>query len=335
MRAAVTITWMRRAMAIGVPAIAACGANAAPNEQVVARVYPVKAIRFIVASPPGGPADGVTRLIGPKMHETWHQPIVIDNRPGANGIIGTEMTARAAPDGYTIVMAAAGIAINPSLYTRVPYDPIGDFAPITQVVSVPNVLVVHPSLSFSSVSELVHAARGKPGALVFTSAGRGTAGHLALELFQSVASARFVHVPAKGGGAALTELLNGQAQASFNNALSAMPHVKAGRLKALAVTSGARTKAAPDLPTVAESGYPGFEVTGWFGVLAPAKTPRVLVSKLNAEIVRILRLPEIEQRLIAQAADPVASDPNVFARHIAAETRKWATLIKQTGIKPD
>lgn len=330
-------TWMIQWVIPGlliVPFYAAC-ASAAPSEQVIARVYPVKAIRFIVAAPPGGPADTVTRLIGPKIHDAWHQPVVIDNRAGANGIIGTEMIARAAPDGYTIVMVAAGLAINPSLYARVPYDPVTDFSPITQAISVPHVLTVHPSVPVATVSELVSAARTKPGSLVFASAGRGTSGHLALELFQTVASVRFVHVPYKGGGPALADLLSGQAHALFSIALSAMPHVKAGRLKAIAVTSGARTRAAPEVPTVAESGYPGFEVTGWFGVLAPARTPRMLVSKLNAEFVRILRLPEIEQRLIALAAEPVASDPDAFARHIAAETQKWAKLIKQAGIKPD
>jgi len=328
-------TWMQRWLAAGLVAGASGHAFAAPNEQIVARVYPVKAIRFIVASPPGGPADIVTRLIAPKMHESWHQPIVVNNRAGANGIIGTEMIARAAPDGYTILMAGAGLAISPSLYTRVPYDPIGDFAPITQILSVPNVLVVHPALSFMSVSDLVNAARVKPGTVVFASAGRGTAGHLAMALFQSIANVRFAHAPSKGGSLALVEVSGGQAQALFGSALSAMPHVKAGRLRALAVTSAARTRAAPELPTIAESGYPEFEIAGWFGVLAPAKTPRVVVAKLNAEIVRSLRLPDVEQRLVAQAADPVASDPDAFARHIAAETRKWAKLIKQAGIKAD
>ena len=310
-------------------------AAATSPENLAAKAYPVKAVRFIVASPPGGPADTITRLIGPKLNEVWQQPVVIDNRPGANGIIGTEMTARAAPDGYTIVMVAAGVAINPSLYARVPYDPVRDFAPITQAISVPNVLVVHPAAGMGSVSELVNAARARPGAIAFASAGKGTSGHLALELFQIVANARFNHVPYKGGGPALTELLGGQVSALYSIALSAIPHVRAGRLKGLAVTSAARTRAAPELPTVSESGYPGFEVTGWFGVLAPAHTPRAIVAKLNDEIVRILRLPEVEQRLIAQAADPVASEPEAFAGHIAAETRKWAQVIKQAGIRPD
>jgi len=310
-------------------------AAAGSAEELAAKAYPVKAVRFIVAAPPGGPADAITRLLGPKLTDAWQQPVVIDNRPGANGIIGTEMTARSAPDGYTIVMVAAGVAINPSLYARVPYDPVRDFAPITQVISVPNVLVVHPAAAMASVAELVNAAQAKPGAIAFASAGKGTSGHLALELFQIVAHARFNHVPYKGGGPALTDILGGQVNALYSIAFSAMPHVRAGRLKGLAVTSAARTRAAPELPTVAESGYPGFEVTGWFGVLAPAHTSRAIVAKLNDEIVRILRLPEVEQRLIARAADPVASAPEAFASHIAAETRKWAQVVKQAGIRPD
>jgi tripartite-type tricarboxylate transporter receptor subunit TctC len=322
-------------VALGVLAAASPAAGAAPPEELATRAYPVKAIRFIVASPPGGPADTVTRLIGPRLTERWHQAVVVDNRPGAHGIIGTEMTARGAPDGYTIVMVAAGVAINPSLYGNVPYDPVRDFAPVTQAISVPNVLVVHPSLPLASVSDLVGAARGKPGAIAFASAGKGTSGHLAFELFQIVSNTRYNHVPYKRGGTALTELLGGQVNALYSIAHSAMPHVRAGRLKGLAVTSAARTRAAPELPTMAESGYPGFDVTGWFGVLAPAKTPRAIVAKLNDEIVRILRLPEVEQRLVSQAAEPVASEPEVFAEHIAAETRKWAQVIKQAGIKPE
>ncbi len=310
-------------------------ALAGQAEPIAARAYPVKAIRFIVAAPPGGPADTVTRLIGPKLTETWGQPVVIDNRPGANGIIGIEMTARAAPDGYTVVMVAAGLAINPSLYARVPYDPIRDFSPITQAVSVPNVLVVHPSFAVANVSELVAAARAKQNAVAFGSAGKGTSGHLALELFQIVSGARFVHVPYKGGGLALSELLGAQVQALFSLALAAMPHVRAGRLKALAVTSAERSRAAPELPTVAESGFVGFEVTGWLGVLAPATTPAAIVTKLNTEIVRALRSSEIASRLVAQGADPVGSAPSAFAVHIATETRKWAKVVKQAGIKQD
>ena len=302
-------------------------------ESAAVRLYPVKAIRFIVASPPGGAADAVTRVIGPKLAEAWSQPVVIDNRPGANGIIGAEMTARAAPDGYTIVMAAAGLAVNPSLYTRVPYDPVRDFAPVTQAVSVPNVLVVHPSFAAVNIAELVAAARA--GTVTFGSAGKGTSGHLALELFQMASGVRFAHVPYRGGSLALADLMGAQVQALFSIAVLAMPHVRTGRLRGLAVTGATRSRSAPDLPTVAESGYAGFEVTGWFGVLAPAKTPDGIIAKLNTEIVRALRTQEVESRLLAQAADPVGSMPNEFRAHIAAETRKWARVIQQTRIRPD
>jgi len=310
-------------------------ASAAPSEAVHAKAYPVKAVRFIVASPPGGPADSVTRLIAPRLSETWGQPVVIDNRPGANGIIGTEMTARAAPDGYTIVMVTAGVAINTSLYARVPYDPVRDFAPITQAISVPSVLVVHPSIAAASVADLVAAARAKPGTLAFGSAGKGTTSHLALELFQIVSGARFAHAPSKGGGPALTEVLAGQTSVLFSISISAMPHVRSGRLKGLAVSSLTRSRAAPELPTIAESGYPEFDASGWFGVLAPAKTPALVIAKLHGEIVRVLRLPEIEQRLILQGGEPLGSEPREFAKHIAAETGKWAKVAKQAGIRPD
>ena len=333
----------RVASGCGAPAVvlaaaliaASSDAAAAPQRDSAARAYPVKPIRFIVASPPGGSADSVARMIAPKLSETWHQSVVVDNRPGANGIIGIEMTARAAPDGYTIAMASAGLAINPSMYTRVPYDPLRDFAPVTQVISVPSVLLVHPSLPLGSVADLVQGAKARPGGITFGSAGRGSASHLALELFQIVSRARFAHVPSKRGGAALNDLLDAHVNALFGIALSAMPHVRAGRLKALAVTSAVRTRAAPELPTVAESGYPGFEVTGWFGVLSPAKTSEAIVAKLNAEIIRVLRSADIQQRLTAEAADLVAGTPQAFARHIATETRKWAQVIRQAGIKPD
>jgi tripartite-type tricarboxylate transporter receptor subunit TctC len=311
-----------------VPGIAAHGRDAVG-------AYPARPIRMIVASPPSGPADIVARILGPRLTEAWGQAVVIDNRPGANGIIGSEMTARAAPDGYTLVMVAAGLAINPSLYSRVPYDPVRDFAAITQTISVPNLLVVHPSLGVSTLPELVSAAKARPGAIAFASAGKGTSGHLALELFQSVAGLRFVHVPHKGGAPALAEVLAGQVPAQFGISLAALPHVRSGRLRALAVTSGARTRAMPDLPTVAESGYPGFEVTGWFGLLAPARTPAGIVAKLNTESVRVLRSAEVEERLVSLGADPVASSAEAFAAYVRAETQKWARVIKATGIKAD
>jgi tripartite-type tricarboxylate transporter receptor subunit TctC len=299
----------------------------------VARVYPVRPIRFIVAAPPGGAADTVTRLISPKLAEVWRQPVVIDNRPGANGIIGTVVVARAAPDGYTIIMAGAGLAINPSLYKQAPYDPVHDFSPVTQVVSVSNMLVVHPSVPAASVLELVQLAKAHPGELRFASAGNGTSGHLAGELFKSMAGVQLLHVPYKSGGPALADVAAGQVQMMFSITLAAVPQVKAGKLRALAVTSARRSAAAPDIPTVAESGFPGYEVTGWFGVLAPAATPRTIVAKLNGEIVRILNMPDIRQRLLSQGADPAPGTSEQFAVHIGAESQKWAKLIKQAGIR--
>jgi len=310
------------------------GARAMTSAELAARAYPVKAVRLIVAASPGGTADFAARLIGSRLNETWQQPVVIDNRPGANGIIGTEMAARAAPDGYTLLMVGAGLAISPSLYARVPYDPIRDFVPITQAIAVANVLVLHPAGAFASLADMVGAARAKPGAISFGSAGHGTPGHLILELFQIASGARFSHVPQRGGRSALNEVLGAQVHALFSIAPSALPHVRAGRLKALAVASSARTRAAPEVPTIAESGYAGFDVTGWFGILVPAGTPEPIVAKLNAELVRALRLPDIEQRLLAQAAEAVANDPASFARHVAAETHRWSKVIKQAGIKP-
>lgn len=290
---------------------------------------------MIVAVPPGGPADTLSRLVSPKLSEALGQMIVIDNRPGANGNIAYEMTARAVPDGYTITAVAAGVAINPSLYREVKFDPIKDFAPITQGISVPNILVVHPSVPANSVSELIAYAKARPGRLVFASAGNGTSGHLALEQFRLMSKADFIHVPYKGGGPALTEVLGGQAQALFSIALTATPQVKAGRVRALAVTSARRSALAPDLPTVAESGFPGFEAIGWFGWVAPARVPAEIITRLNREMVRILNLPEMHERLLGLGADPVANSPQAFAAFIKSEHDKWAKVIRQANIRAE
>jgi tripartite-type tricarboxylate transporter receptor subunit TctC len=294
--------------------------------------WPTKPIRLIVTSPAGGPSDIAARIISQRLTETLGQAVVIDNRGGANGIVGTEMVANAQPDGYTIGMVQAGLAINPSLYARVPYDPLKDFAPITQAISVPNVLVVHPSLGVNSVAELVGAAKARPEEIPFASAGKGSSGHLALELFQMSAGVRFNHVPYKGGAPAVNELLGGHVKALFSLALVATPHVRSGKIKGLAVSSGQRSAVAPDLPTIAESGYPGFEVVGWFGILAPAKTPPAIVAKLHDEIVRVLKMPDTRQRLASQGADVVASSPGEFAAYIKSETERWAKVIKSAGI---
>ena len=297
------------------------------------QAYPVKPIRFIVAVPPGGPADTLSRLVGPRLTAALGQPVVIDNRPGANGNIAYETTARAAPDGYTITSVAAGVAINPSLYRDVKFDPVRDFAAITQAIAVPNILVVHPSVAAASVRELVALAKARAGQLVFASAGNGTSGHLALEQFRIMSGVEVIHVPYKGGGPALAELIAGQVQALFSIALGAIPQANAGRVRALAITSARRSALMPALPTVAESGFPGFECIGWFGVVAPAKMPRNIVELMHREITRALREPEIERRLQEQGAEVVAGSSVAFAAYIAAEQLKWARVIKQAGIK--
>jgi tripartite-type tricarboxylate transporter receptor subunit TctC len=300
-----------------------------------ADVYPSRPVRMVVAVPPGGPADILARLVGPKLTEALGQTVVIDNRPGANGNIAYEMAARAVPDGYTFVLVAAGVTINPSLYREVRYDPVRDFAAITHGVSVPNILVVHPSVPAASVSELVALAKSRQGKLAFASAGNGTSGHLALELFKQRAGIDVVHVPYKGGGPALAELLAGQVQALFSLALAATQQVKAGKVRALAISSGKRSVVAPDLPTVAEAGFPGYEVVGWFGWLAPAETPRAIVGRLNAEIVKALKAPDVRERLLSQSTEPVGNSQQAFGAFLKSERDKWAGVIKRAGIRMD
>jgi tripartite-type tricarboxylate transporter receptor subunit TctC len=295
--------------------------------------YPTKPIRMIVAVPPGGPADTLARLVAPRLTESLGQTVVIDNRPGANGIIAYETTARAAPDGHTFTAVAAGVVINASLYKSVPYDPIRDFAPITLGITVPNILVVHPSVAASSVKDLIALAKAKQGGVTFASAGNGTSGHLALELFRTSAGVNVIHVPYKGGGPALADVLAGQVQALFSIALAAAPQIRAGRVKALAITSLRRSPVSPDLPTVAESGLPGFEVVGWFGWLAPAATPKPIIDRLHGEIVRTLRLPDVRDRLLSQSTEPVGNTPQEFAAFMKSEHAKWGRLIRAANIR--
>lgn len=313
-------------------AAALCGMLACENP-ASAQAYPDKPVRMIVAVPPGGPADTLARLVGPHLNTALGQMVVIDNRPGANGGIAYDMAARAVPDGYTFVLVAAGVAINPSLYPNVPYHPVRDFAPITLGVTVPNILVVHPSVAAKSVQELVSAIKAKQGGFVFASAGNGTSGHLALEQFRLSTGTSFVHVPYKGGGPALQETIAGQTQALFSIALAATPQIKAGKVRALAITSAKRSPVAPELPTVAESGLPGFEVVGWFGWLAPAKTNKAIVGRLNRELVKSLETPEVKDRLLSMATVPVGDKPEEFARFIRSEYEKWGRVIKAAHIK--
>jgi tripartite-type tricarboxylate transporter receptor subunit TctC len=298
-------------------------------------VYPTKPVRMLVSTLPGSPSDIMARIVSPKLGEALGRTFVVDNRTGANGNIAYEITAHAAPDGYTIVNAAAGLAINPSLYGKVFYHPINDFAPIALGVVVPNLLVVNPAVPAQSVQEFIAYARAQKGRLVFASAGNGSSGHLALELFRLQAKFDSVHVPFKGGGPALVDVISGQSQALFSLALAATPHVKSGRVRALAITSAKRSPVAPDIPTVAESGLPGFEVQGWFGWLAPAATPPAIVQRLNVELNKTLADPEVRDRLLSLGSEPMGGTPQDFARLIKSEYARWAGVIKQSNIRID
>ena len=295
--------------------------------------WPTKPIRLIVTSPAGGPSDIAARIVSQRLSESLGQSVVVENRGGANGIVGTQAVAAATPDGYTLGMIQAGFAINPYLYDRVPYDAIKDFEHITQVISVPNVLVVHPSFPVNSVAELIAAAKADPGAIPFASAGVGSSGHLSLELLQMKSGALFNHVPYKGGAPAVNELLGGHVKALFSLALVSMPHVQSGKLRALAVSSRQRSAVVPGLKTVAESGYPGFDVTGWFGLVAPAKTPKHIVTKLHDEVVKVLNRPDTRELIKQQGADAIGSTPDEWRSFIKSEMETWSQVIAKAGIK--
>lgn len=300
-----------------------------------AQSYPSRPIRLVVPYPPGGPLDIMGRAIGQKLSEAWNQPVVVDNRPGAGGNIGADLVAKSPADGYTLLMGAVAThAINPTLYGRLPYDPVRDFAPVALVAQVPNILVVNPSVPVRSVKELIELARARPDYLNFGSGSTGSTGHLAGELFNTMAGVRMVHIPYKGGAPAMTDLLAGQVQLMFDNLANALPNVRAGRLRALAVTTLARSPAMPDLPTVAESGLPGFDLTTWFGLMVPAGTPAEIVSRLNAEIVRALNAKDMRERLEKMGAEPpLDNTPAHFAAFIRTEAAKYAKVVRDSGAK--
>ena len=298
--------------------------------------YPAKPVRLVVPFPAGGTTDILARAVAQKLSEAWGQQVIVDNRPGAGGNIGSDLVAKSTPDGYTLLMGTVGThAINPSLYKNMPYDHVKDFAPVILVAGVPNVLVVNPSLPVHSVSELIAYAKANPGKLNFASSGNGTSIHLSGELFKAMTGVEMTHVPYKGSAPALTDLIGGQVQLMFDNLPSSLPFIRAGKLRALAVTSGARAAALPDLPTLAESGLPGFEASSWFGVLAPAGTPRDIVAKLNGAIASWLASPAAKEKLLAQGAIAAGGTPDDFARHIDAETSKWAKVVKASGAHID
>jgi len=301
-----------------------------------AQAYPTKPIRLVVPFPPGGSLDVVARAIGQKLTEAWGQPVVIDNRPGAGGNIGADLVAKSAPDGYTILEGALSThAVNVSLYRKMPYDPIKDFAPITLVATTPNVLVLSPTLPVNSVSELVAYAKAHPRALSFGSGSNGSAGHLAGELFKAEAGVDMVHIPYKGGAPALQALLAGDTQLMFDNLANSTPQLKAGRLKALAVTTATRSALIPELPTLAETGLPGFDIYTWWGFMAPAGTPKEIIAKWNAEVTRILATPEMKAFFAQQGAEPAPTTPEQFAALIRSEIPKYAKIVKDSGAKVD
>ncbi len=310
-----------------------------PSYAIAENAFPSKPIKFIVPYPPGGPLDTIARLTGQLVSQRLGQPIIIDNKPGAGGNLGADFVAKSSPDGYTILMGAVAThAINPTLYKKMPYDAAKDFAPITLLVSTPNVLVVNPSVKARTVTELIALAKREPGKLNFGSGSNGSAGHLAGELFKSIAGIDMTHVPYKGSAPALQDLLVGQIQLMFDNLASAMPQIKAGKLNALAVTTAKRSAFAPDLPTMAESGgaaLAGFDISTWFGVFAPAGTPKEIIAILNQEFNRAIRLAEVKEKLDGMGAEAIGTTPEAFATYIKTEASKYADVIKKSGAQVD
>ncbi len=302
----------------------------------VADDYPNKAIRLIMPYPVGGSIDIAGRMVAQRLADNLGQAVVVDNRTGAGGIVGTETGARAAPDGYTVLMGGVGtLALSPSLQKNLPYDPNKDFTPVTLLVTIPYVVVVQPSFKAANIRELIALAKAKPNEINYGSGGSGSAPHLAAELFKTMADVRITHVPYKGSTPAITDTMSGQVQLTFTGIPSVMTQMKAGRLRPIGVTSLKRTAALPEVPTIAESGVPGYEVNPWFGVLLPARTPQPLVSRLNAEILKVLQLPATRERFAAEGFEAAGTSPAQFAAYIKTEQIKWGKVIKEAGIKAD
>jgi tripartite-type tricarboxylate transporter receptor subunit TctC len=317
---------MRKVFAVMAVACAMSGVvHAADN-------YPSRPIRMIVAYPPGGGTDQVGRVMADQLSQTLGQNVVVDNRGGATGNIGTELAARAVPDGYTLLMGnVAPNAVNVSLFKKLGFDPVKDFAPVSLVAITPNILVAHPSIPVKTIKELIAFAKAKPGTLNFPSAGVGSSSHLAGELLKSLAGISMVHIPFKGGGPALVAVIAGEVQVMFATMPAAMPHVKSGKVKPVAVTTAKRSQAMPELPTIAESGVKGYDASTWYGLLAPARTPQAIVTRLHGDTVKILAGPT-RQRLEAQGFEPDGGTPAEFAAYIKSEIIKWAKVIKDAGI---
>lgn len=322
--------WKMAAACAGVAMAAAAQAQAADVK------YPVRPIRMLVSYPPGGPSDLTARITAQHFSEALGQQVIVDNRAGAGGIVGAELAAKAPPDGYSLFMATAGIlTVIPHMQAKLPYSVERDFAPVSLVASVPSVLVVHPSMPVKSVKDLVALAKAKPGAINYASTGNGTLPHLAAEFFKQQARIDMMHVAYKGSAPATTDLLGGNVQVFFGNMLSVIEQVRAGRLRALAVTSLQRQNVAKEIPTMVESGFPGFEAGTWFGLMAPAATPREVIARLHGDIARAVRHPDVEKQLAAQGATTIGNTPEQFAAYIRSESVKWAKVLAASGVKAD
>jgi tripartite-type tricarboxylate transporter receptor subunit TctC len=297
--------------------------------------YPSRPVRFILPFPPGGGTDILGRVIAERLAANLGQPVVTENRGGAGGNVGAEAAARSSPDGYTIVLVAPSLAISPTLYSKLNYDPVKDFAPVSLVATVPNVMITHPSVQAQTLQEFIALARARPGAMNFGSGGSGTSNHLAGELLNIVAGTKLVHIPYKGVNLAMQGVLGEQVHLVFIGVPPALPHIKAGRLRALALVAPQRSPALPEVPTVAEAGLKDFDVTTWYGVLVPAGTPRPIVMRLNAELVKIMHAPEVKEKLAGMATDPLTSTPEEFAAHLKQEIEKWGDVVRKANLKAD
>ena len=337
MRTTLTCLFSRRRTALAIAAAAAVLASGAAlgQQPAAASLYPNRLVRIIVPSSPGGGTDILARLLAKKLAESLGQPFVVENRAGAGQALGIDVVSRAPHDGYTLLMAASAIVLNQVLSKKTAYDTVRDFTPVSLVSTVSNVLVVNPALPVKTEQELIDYAKAHPGALNYSSAGAGTSPHLSMELFRSMAGITMTHVPYKGSGPATMDVISGQVDLSMPNILTVMPHIKGGTLRALAVTGPRRASALPDVPTVAQAGLPGYESVQWYGVLAPAGTPAAVVNKLQAEIVRALKTPEVRAAMAQEGADPVGSTADEFAVFIRSEIAKWAQVVKTAGIQPE
>ena len=298
-----------------------------------AQPYPSRTVRLVVPFAAGGSTDIIGRTVGQKLNEMWGQPVVVDNRPGGSTVIGTDVVAKSAPDGHTLLVTPAPFTIVPSLIAKLPYDPAKDFEPITLINTTPLVVVVHPGVPAKSVKDLIALAKAKPGSINYGSSGSGGSNHLAGELFNALAGVRMVHVPYKGNAPALTDLLGGHVDLVFNGLTSAMPLIKSGKLRALAVTSIKRTGSLPDMPTLDELGLKGFQAVAWNGLSAPARTPKDIIAKINADVLKVVRSPELAERLRAEGSDPVGNSPEQYAAFLRDEIAKWSKVIKFAGVK--